>query len=348
MSVEFGSLNLEDMQGEDNRLKEANQRRDNMIVPMPRPKPGQTGVVSVRILPPAKGFKLFQYTRLHMIAGSGGKTRSIHCPKPLIAGKWDRNTNCPICEYYNGLWRQIDKLEEQGKKEAAEKMKDEARSIKPIERYYYNSIVRSIADDQGNKQINVGPMILSVGKVLHKMIVRAIVGDETEAALGDITHPKNGYDFNIKVEVRGTGKDGFPNYDRSAFARDSSPLGTAEEIKEWVENLHDLTALRVLKSMDELDHELARHLGKVDDEGEGGGGESVLDRINQKYGNATRRNTTPVSDEDAVGSVVGSTDNFDEFQEVTPPAASTAPPAADIAIDDEDFLNELQGMGDDA
>lgn len=341
--AEFGALDLEDMVGEDARLSEKNQRRDNQIVPLPKPKPGQTNLVQVRILPPSKGAKLFQYTRLHMITGSSGKMHSIHCPKPLLAGKWDRNTPCPICDYYNSLWRQIDKLEDQGKKEAAEKLREEARSLKPIERYYYNAIVRSIVDEQGNKETNVGPMILSVGKTVHKMVVRAIVGDETEAALGDITHPKKGYDFLIKIENRG-GKENFPNYDRSAFARESSPLGTAEEIKKWVEGLHDLTTLRVLKGVEDLERELARHRGLIEDEDDGGFNTEEFDA---KFNGGRKATPRParVSDEDAVGSVVGSADDFDEMQEAVP--AATPAPVADIAIDDEDFLKELQEMGDD-
>lgn len=335
---EFGTLNLEDMQGEDSRLNDAKQqRRDDLYVPMPDVKPGSTGLVAVRILPPSKGSKLFQYTRLHMIKG-----RSIHCPKPLVNGKWDRNTPCPICDYYNELWRQADKLNDQGKKEAAERLQDEARSIKPIERYYYNAIVRNLTDESGNKQTNVGPRILSIGKVLHKMIVRAIVGDETEAALGDITHPKTGYDFLIKKEVRGTGKDGYPNYDRSAFARESSPLGTKEEIVKWVEGLHDLTTLRSLKDVDALEHELARHRGLIEEEESG----FNIDKFDAKYGKSgavsVPRN---VSDEDAVGSVVAnaSTDDTDDAV----PAPTATAPVEDVSVDDEDFLKELQGMNDD-
>lgn len=329
---EFGTLNLEEIQGEDSRLNtEVGEGFLDKFVPMPEVKPGQTGVVAVRILPPVKGGKLFQYTRLHLING-----RKVHCPKPLVNGKWDKNTPCPICDYYNALWRNSDKLEERGRKAEAEKLQNEARSIKPIERYYYNAIVRKLVSEKG-EELNVGPRILSVGKVLHKMIVRAIVGDETEAALGDITHPKNGYDFIIKKELRGTGDNAYPNYDRSAFARESSPLGSPEDIARWVANLHDLTQLRTLVAFDKLEHELAVHRGLVPDEKES----FDIDSFDAKFKGGTKTSVSVpsnmnLSDEDAVANVVGGG---------AAAAESTSAPAEDVNIEDAEFLKELQDMG---
>jgi uncharacterized Zn finger protein (UPF0148 family) len=260
--TDFGTIDLEGLRNESDRLNtepgQVNNYLDN-YVPMPNVKPGQKGSVTVRILPPLKGGKLFQYTRLHSING-----RKYHCPKPLVGGKWDKNVPCPICDYYNALWRQIDKLEEKGKTEEADRLKAEARSLKPIERYYYNAIVRKMVNDKGEPMVNVGPRILSVGKILHKKIITAIIGDESEKAIGDVTHPKNGYDFVIRVEVT-AGKDNFPKYDASGFDRDQSVLGTADEIKTWMGGLHDLPKLRMLKETSILELELAKHRGLVDD-----------------------------------------------------------------------------------
>lgn len=341
---EFGSLDLEDMAGEAARLNENNDRRESNVIPLIKPKPGATNLMPVRILPPVKGAKLFQYTRLHMITGKDedgqpvGKPRSVHCPKPLVNGKWDRNTPCPICEYYHSLWKEIERLESKGRDKEAEDLKEEARSIKPIERYYYNAIARSITDEAGNKQTNVGPMILSIGKTVHKMILRAIMGEENEPALGDVTHPKKGYDFLIRIENRG-GKENYPNYDRSAFARESSPLGTPEEIKKWASTLHDLTELRVLKNVEELERELARHRGLIQDN------ESSfnVEEFDKKYGRSNNKAAKPaVSEEDAVNAVVQNSEEFDEFEGVTPP--ETPASNADIAIDDEEFLKEFSSV----
>ena len=162
---EFGTLNLEEMAGEDARLNEQGGSASflDQFVPMPEVKPGQTGSVAVRILPPVKGGKLFQYNRVHTM-----NTRKVHCPRPLVNGKWDRNVPCPVCDYYSSLWRQIDKIEKQYGKDCpqAQPLKDEARSLKPVERYYYNAIVRSMVVD-GKEQKNAGPRILSIGKLLH-------------------------------------------------------------------------------------------------------------------------------------------------------------------------------------
>lgn len=325
---EFGVLDLDDIQGEGTRLatKAGAQNFLDKYVPMPKVKPGGTGLVLLRILPPANGKKLYQYTRLHTING-----RSVHCPKPLIQGKWDKNTPCPICNYYNSLWAQIDKLEDSGQMELAEKLKQEARSIKPVERYYYNAIIRKLTDDKGEVHLNVGPRIWSVGKTVHQMIVRAIVGDDTEKGLGDITHPKNGYDFNLKIEMTSSGKDAFPNYNRSTFARDPSPLGTPEEVAKWVEGLHDLSTLRILKGLDHLKKELAIHRGLIPDDKQ----QFNVDEFDAEFrGPASSTTATSVSVPAGVESVH------------TEVVAETAPAniAEDVSIDNEEFLKELQDM----
>jgi hypothetical protein len=143
--AEFGTLNLEEMAGEDARLKEQGGSAGflDQFVPMPEVKPGQTGSVAVRVLPPVKGGKLFQYNRVHTING-----RKVHCPRPLVNGKWDRNVACPICDYYSSLWRRSTRSRRPGKDcPEAKPLKDEARGMKPVERYYYNAIVRSMLVD---------------------------------------------------------------------------------------------------------------------------------------------------------------------------------------------------------
>ena len=325
----FGVLDLGEMQNEDQRLNaEPTEGFLNNFVPMPEVKPGQTGIVAVRILPPIEGGRLFQFTRLHMLNG-----RKVHCPKPLIGGKWDKNTPCKICEYYNALWAKADELDEKGRSEDAEKVKQEARSIKPVERYYYNAIVRKLVDEKG-EHTNVGPRILSVGKVLHKMIVRAIIGDETEPALGDVTNPKTGYDFLIKKELRGTGADAWPNYDRSCFAREPSILGTADEIKNWVGSLHDLKELRVLRTADELDKELAIHRQLIPDEK--GKGRMDIDAFDSAYKGRSQGSVgAKITEEDAISSIVG---------KETVSVPTTSIPSEDLNIDMAEFTKELEGL----
>jgi hypothetical protein len=262
--AEFGTLNLDEMVGEDTRLKEQGGSAGflDQFVPMPDVKPGQTGSVCLRILPPVKGAKLFQYNRVHTLNG-----RKIHCPRPLVNGKWDRNVSCPICDVYASIWRQLDKISKAKGKECPEfkELKAQADAVKPVERYYYNAVVRSMVVD-GKELKNVGPRILSVGKILHKIIIKAIVGEEgdPDSKLGNITDLKAGWDFIVRKENDG----GYPKYERSGFARNQSAAGTADEIKKWQESLHDLTKLRNPKDLEYLEKELAIHRGLIPDDAE--------------------------------------------------------------------------------
>lgn len=329
---DFGTLDLEEMLGEDTRLNETGQANFlEQFVPMPDVKPGQTGTVSVRILPPVRGGKLYQYNRTHKMNG-----RSIHCPRPLVNGKWERSVPCPICDYYSGLWAQADKLEKAGHVNEANKLKAEARLIKPVERYYYNAIVRSMPGEGGAVLTNVGPRILSVGVQLHKQLIRAIVGEEgdPDSKLGNFTDLKAGYDFIIRKEV--TSGDGFPKYDRSGFARTTSPAGNPEEIKLWAEALHDLTKLRNPKELEFLEKELAIHRGLIPD---------TVEKFDTKSFDAKW------------GGKKAAAEEVQELMQhksggVSVPAAVTSTPATpevavkseDIPIGDEDFLNALEAM----
>lgn len=345
--AEFGTLNLDEMVGEDSRLKEQGGSASflDQFVPMPEVKPGQTGSVAVRILPPVKGGKLFQYNRVHTLNG-----RKIHCPRPLVSGKWDRNVPCPICDYYSSLWRQIDKIEKQHGKDCpeAKPLKDEARGMKPVERYYYNAIVRAMTVD-GKEIKNAGPRILSIGKKLHELIVEAIVGrkDEPDSKLGNITDLKNGWDLVIRKEV--SLGDGFPSYTKSGFARNPSAAGTPEEVKKWQEALHDLTKLRNPKDLEYLEKELAIHRNLIPDETEGfdtdgfdakwrKGGDDVDAAIHAAV-------TAPSKTSVTVPAGVPTATKPAAEKSAPATATATAPAKSEtMAIEDEKFLAELEAM----
>jgi hypothetical protein len=332
---DFGTLDLEEMLGEDTRLNETGQASFlEQFVPMPEVKPGQTGTVSVRILPPVRGGKLYQYNRTHKMNG-----RSIHCPRPLVNGKWERSIACPICDYYSGLWAQADKLEKSGAVNEANKLKAEARLIKPVERYYYNAIVRSMPGESGAVLTNVGPRILSVGVTLHKQLIRAIVGEQgdPDSKLGNFTDLKNGYDFIIRKEI--TSGDGFPKYERSGFARSTSPAGTPEEVKKWAETLHDLTKLRNPKDLDYLEKELAIHRGLIPDDVE----KFDTNSFDAKWGKKAQDEVKELM-EHKTGGVSVPVSLKSETASVTTTEASVAAKSEDIPIEDEDFLNALQEM----
>lgn len=312
--VEFGSLDVGDIEEESNRLGGKGNFQDQ-FVPVQDLKPGES--LTIRILPPVKGGKLFQYNRIHTL-----NDRKINCPRPLVNGKFDRNVPCPICDHYSSFWPKIEKLEKSLGKDAEEvkKLRDEARLYKPTERYYYNALVRKMVVD-GEAKTNVGPRILSVGKVLHQMILRAIVSEDPQERLGDVTNVKTGYDFIIRKDMR----SGFPNYDRSTFAREASPLGDADLIAYISENMIDLTKFRTIKDIEEIKKQLAIARGIIQDDSSSYNVEEFDAEMIATYGHK--------------GEVHNSGGGGDDGEEVG--VVSTSSSSEDLGINSEEFLQDL-------
>lgn len=259
------------------KLREEHDRHEsqgqNVLSDLFVQMPEKNGVVVIRILPDAPkalfGHEdlFFQKTRLHRING-----RSVHCPKELtkVNGKWRWMGDCPICDHYNWLWNESKKDDCPADK--AKKMQSEARSIKPVERSYYNVIVRKEIDPKTNEvNENVGPKIYSGGVKMQAFIMRAIFGDDEleEDPLGDISDPITGRDLKIiKTMVKGGDGQFYPNYDQSKFL-DPSPLGTQEQVAEWMDGLHDLSKLRVIKEHEELKKEMVKYFGGDTDDDDG-------------------------------------------------------------------------------
>ncbi len=255
----MNSLDLSQLKGEADRLSKDFSSNDFLanFVKMPEKK----GTVVVRLLGPAASGMFdcqvnpfYQSTRTHKVNG-----KNLHCLKVLQDGKWEGE--CPICRYYNWLWKES---ESKGKEEA-DQMQVNARKIKPIERYYFNCIVRKEVDSNGVVHENVGPKILSVGKTLYKLIIVNIVGDEELSlpALGDVTDFKAGRDFQIIKTIRQSGEESYPNYDTSRFL-DPSPVDP-DLAKACMESLHNLAALRHPLEAEEMKIELKKHLGLIPD-----------------------------------------------------------------------------------
>jgi hypothetical protein len=296
--------------------------------------PDRDGFVLMRILPRKKGHKLYCATRTHRLtnpseSNPNKRSKSLHCPKELVmtdrGPKWQGE--CIICKYYSDLWQKSEKLS--GK--AQEDLQQKAREIKPVERYYYNVIVRQEKQKDGTFLKNVGPKIYSCGKTVHAKIMRAIVGDPQagEKPLGDVTHPTNGRDFRlVKKVVKGGGGAEYPNYDNSKF-EEVSPLGEMDDMQEWIGNLHDLVALRALKDEETLKHELKVHLGLVKEEG-------TKDDLAEFRG--------------AGGTDTAEAEDVVREELTTKPAATVKPTAGaakkeeDDILPDDDFMKELGEM----
>jgi hypothetical protein len=253
MVLDINALNQEYKDSKTNAESTSGSFLEN-FVRMPEGK----GSVVLRILPPApdgmfdrKDNPFFQWTRIHKVNG-----KSLHDPREKVNGKWVGEN--PIGDYLKWLWKES----EQSSPDERDRMQSLYRELKPIERYYYNVIVRSETDESGNVKKNVGPKILSVGKTVHEAILRGICGDKemNQPRLGDVTDFKTGRDFKLVKTIRKSGENTYPNYESSHFL-DESPAGDPDECKRWMENLHDLHSLRVLKSSEELENELMIHLG---------------------------------------------------------------------------------------
>ena len=144
MAVDLNAIRLE------NARLESQGKNNNFLenfVPMPEGE----GSIILRLLPPRGNLKIpWVATRTHKMNG-----RNLHCPLVTVSGKWQGN--CPVCNWYRKLWKDSDNASE----DEAKALQAEARSIKPIERYYYNAIIRTLTNKSGEVEHNVGPKIYS-------------------------------------------------------------------------------------------------------------------------------------------------------------------------------------------
>ena len=176
----------------------------------------EEGTNAVRILPPKEDDSdFYAMTKLHRIPMADGMVKNIHCRQ--VHGE-----QCPICNLYYSLWK--------------EPTKDEtlARQIKGRDRYYMNVVDRESGEVK----------ILSIGIILFKKIIAAMVDPD----YGDITDPEAGHDFKIIKVMEGQ----WPKYDQSAPRPKSSPTGSAKEVAEWMDSLHDIQSLVKLEDYEEL------------------------------------------------------------------------------------------------
>jgi hypothetical protein len=270
------ALDMDELMGEASRLDQKpgeGSFLDNFVK-----MPEGEGAIIMRILPPARADqfkspenpnplkpKLYSGTRIHKVNG-----KSLHCPRTLQGDRW--MGDCPICRWYSHLWGESDKLEKKGLKGSPEQkaVQKQARALKPMERYYYNVIERSRTNEATGKMEKVQnpkPKIYACGKQVHQLIVQSIVGNKNidEPGLGDVTDLKTGRDFKLIKIVKVSEDGSYPDYPNSKFL-DPSPLGTPEEVEEWLNSLHDLHALRKVTPVEDLAKQLKIHNGVIPDD----------------------------------------------------------------------------------
>lgn len=340
MGIDYEELDLNEIKKEHQRLSKDNQgaANDEYIKTYVR-MPERDGFVLMRILPRKKGKNIFCATRIHTLTNpTTGQKRTYHCPKEFgkdpATGREYWRGDCIICKVYHDTWQKSEGLS--GKEQ--ENMQNRARELKPLERYYYNVIVRSEKDGRtGQTMTNVGPKIFSCGKQVHAKIMLAISGDPStgEVALNDITHPVTGRDFRLIKKVTKSGAREYPNYDNSKF-EDPSSAGSPEELERWFSNLHDLSQQRKLKTAEELKHALRVHTGMITE----GAQDTELDEFRPGMGvPASASPRTPA----AVESIVAGAEKVRE-ESLAPKQAAKPAVGEDESLADDEFLKELEGI----
>lgn len=330
MGVEYEALDLAEMQNEYKRVtaKPGSNSGDSNLEKYVRLPDGE-GYTLLRILPKRKNAKLWCATRIHTLFNPVTKERrTYHCPKNVVVTSRGESWqgDCIICKLYSDMWK--DSMGMTGK--AQQDLQNQARALKPVERYYYNVVVRSERDREGNVKKNVGPKIYSCGKTIHEKILRAILGDEVagERPLGDITHPVTGRDFRVVKKIVKSGGNEYPNYDNSKFD-DVTPAGTPEEMEAWMENLNDLQALRVIKSHEELYHALQIHQGIIKE------GDAQQDADLAVFRNARNQGQSQPQPEPQ---------KLREELAVKTEVSSAKPSEDEGILADDDFMKELESM----
>jgi len=196
--------------------------------------PTGTDPVTLRILP-GKGGSLFHGFCQHRLCNSNHP-----CHRTLVNHKWQGQ--CDYCALYQSLWQQ--------------QQVQEAREVKPIERYFYNVVTR-----QGTFSKNQGPLVFSMGKMLHTIVMRAVAGDIDSPALGDVTAYKTGRDLLVvrKMQQAGNGCM-YPSYDESRFLQ-PTVAGSGHEWDFWIACLHDLGGLVRLEDAATVQKVIQQHTG---------------------------------------------------------------------------------------
>jgi len=134
----------------------------------------------------------------------------------------------------------------------ADKVK--AAEIKRSEKWLANVLV---VEDPINKGNNGKVMILRFGKQLHKIIMDAISGEESED-LGDRIFDLSERGCNLKIKVEKQGD--YPNYSSSRFTSPKAVEGLDTKAQEKTyESVFDLEAVYQKKSQDELQKLLDEH-----------------------------------------------------------------------------------------
>lgn len=140
-----------------------------------------------------------------------------------------------------------------------EEEKESARALNRKENWLINVYV---AKDPDNPENEGKVKILRFGRQLHKIIMEAIEGEDSDEfgeRIFDLT--ESGCSLKVKVEEQG----GYPTYVSSRFAAPTSITGiTADTVQTVYDKIYDLENVFPVKSYDELTTMLNEHYHGVD------------------------------------------------------------------------------------
>lgn len=164
------------------------------------------GTSTIRILPPVGAMDYF-FVEIgqHYIDDKG---KPYYCPNICSEGQ----LKCPICEVNEALYQA-------GEKDAAAKFR--------AGRSFLMNVIDRAHPDQG-------VLLYAPGTTIFGFVTSAIQDPD----YGDITDPDEGYDF--KLERTGEGKEGTKYQGRPV--KRATPLGTPEQMDEWMAAAKDLRA----------------------------------------------------------------------------------------------------------
>lgn len=132
-------------------------------------------------------------------------------------------------------------------KTGTDEEKKKVETVKWQEQWYVNVYV---VDDPVNPQNNGTVKIFRYGKKLDQKITSAISGDDSdEFGLKVFDLSSTGVNFKLKVEKN---QGGYISYDASRFTSPVDLNLSKDKQKEIFETLHDLTAVNVIKTEEEL------------------------------------------------------------------------------------------------
>ena len=205
-------------------------------------EPGNTYVV--RLLPNTQNIEKSFYRHVHYGWVSFNTGKYVSALSPTTWGESD-----PIEQTRNKLlYRSKDNTD-----------KERGAAIKRSEKWLANVYV---VDDPVNKTNNQKVMILRFGKQLHKIIMDAMTGEESDdlgPRIFDLS--KDGCNLKIKVEKQGE----YPNYTSSRFTSPKEIEGMDEKMQEKVyDSVFDLENVFPKKNEKELMDLLQEHFFNTD------------------------------------------------------------------------------------